>query len=205
MAYKGQVLDNHVSGERFVFHLTSDDTGGELLAFEVAIAPDGHVPGTHVHPTQEERFEVVSGRVKFRKGGKTVVASAGDVVIVPPGTAHRFTNASDVEAVMRVEVTPALRMEELLETAVVLAQEGRTFRNGMPKPLDLALFMREFEQEVRAPFAAPVARAFTAPLAWLGARRRLDRRYRPKVTGHGPSRRRPGDGRPEGRPVRSRP
>jgi quercetin dioxygenase-like cupin family protein len=178
MAYKGQVLDNPVSGERFVFHLTADDTAGELLAFDVTIAPDGQVPGAHVHPTQEERFEVVSGVVKFRKGLKTVVASAGDVVVVPPGTAHRFTNASDEEAVMRVHVTPALKTEELFETAIALANEGRTFRSGMPKPLDLALFMREFSQEVKAPMGAGVVRAVTAPLAWLASRRGLDRRYR---------------------------
>jgi quercetin dioxygenase-like cupin family protein len=204
MAYKGQVLDNPVSGERFVFHLTADDTAGEVLDFEVTISPDGQVPGTHVHPTQEERFEVVSGVVKFRKGLKTVVASAGEVVVVPPGTAHRFTNASDEEAVMRVQISPALNMEELFETAVALANEGRTFRSGMPKPLELALFMREFEHEVKAPIAAGVVRAMTAPLAWLAARRGLDRRYR--VADARRVRSRPVPSRPgEGRPTTERP
>jgi hypothetical protein len=51
MAYSGQILDNPVSGERFVFHLTAGDTGGEVLAFELEVAPNGHVPGAHVHPT----------------------------------------------------------------------------------------------------------------------------------------------------------
>jgi ubiquinone/menaquinone biosynthesis C-methylase UbiE len=91
---------------------------------------------------------------------------------VPPGTAHRFTNASDEQAVIRVEVNPALNMEELFETTVALAKEGRTFRSGLPKPLELALFMREFEQEVQAPIGAGVVRAVTAPLA--GWRRAAD-------------------------------
>jgi quercetin dioxygenase-like cupin family protein len=210
MAYKGQVLDNPVSGERFVFHTTADDSDGALLAFDVVIAPDGHVPGAHVHPVQEERFEIVTGAVRFRKGRKTVVASAGDVVVVPPGTAHRFTNASDEEAVMRVHVTPALKTEELFETVVALATEGRTLRSGMPKPLELALFMREFEQEVRAPVGASVARAVMAPLAWLAARRGLDRRYRLAAARREQLRRpmptRPGNGRPSSvRPAPSRP
>ena len=44
---------------------------------------------------------------------------------------------------------------------------------GIPKPLDLALFVREFEQEVRAAFPPRwVQRLALAPLAWLAGRRR---------------------------------
>jgi len=74
MAFTGQVLDNPISGERFVFHQTASDTGGQLLAFDLVLTPDGHAPGGHVHPVQEERFQVQRGRVKFRKGLRTVVA-----------------------------------------------------------------------------------------------------------------------------------
>lgn len=211
MAYSGQVIDNPVSGERFVFHQTTGDTGGELLAFELVLDPHGRVPGGHVHPVQEERFEVVSGTMRFRKGLRTVVARAGDVVVVPPGTYHRFANVGDEPAVVRVQVHPALRMEELFETTVALAREGRTLPSGMPKPLDLALFMREFEQEVTAAFAPGVVRAVMAPLAWLGARRGLGERYRqartyrPLPVGAAGTRR-PGDGRTSGtRPAPTRP
>jgi hypothetical protein len=42
----------------------------------------------------------------------------------------------------------------------------------MPKPPDLALFVREFRHEVRAPFPPPLAvRAALAPLAWVAERR----------------------------------
>jgi quercetin dioxygenase-like cupin family protein len=203
MAYSGQVIDNPVSGERFVFHRTAGDTGGELLAFELTLDPDGHVPGGHVHPVQEERFEVVRGTMRFRKGLRSVVATAGDTVVVPPGTYHKFTNVGDEPAVVRVQVTPALRMEQLFETAVVLAREGRTLPTGMPRPLDLALFMREFEQEVRAAFAPEVVRAVMAPLAWLGERRGLADRYR---VARRPAATHPGAGRPSGtRPSPARP
>ncbi len=177
MAFTGQVLDNPVSGERFIFSDTAADTGGELLAVEFVVAPDGYVPGGHVHPVQEERFEVVSGRMRFKKGRKTVLAEPGDTLIVPPGTYHRFANAGDSPAVIRVEVRPALKMEQLWETTVALAAEGRTLPSGLPRPLDLALFMREFEQEVQPPFAPGLVRAATAPLAWLAVRRGLGRRY----------------------------
>jgi mannose-6-phosphate isomerase-like protein (cupin superfamily) len=179
MAYAGQILDNPVSGERIVFRKTASDTNGELLAFELLLAPDGHVPGAHVHPQQEERFEVVKGTMKFRRGLETVFARAGDTVVVPPGVAHLFENAGEEPAHVLVEVRPTLRMEQLFETATALALEGRTNRKGLPKPLELALFVREFEREVRAPFPpAGVVRAVMAPLVWLAARQALDERYR---------------------------
>jgi mannose-6-phosphate isomerase-like protein (cupin superfamily) len=179
MAYAGQILENPLSGERIVFRKTAADTGGELLAFELFLAPDGHVPGAHVHPQQEERFEVVEGTMTFRRGLQTVFTRAGDTVVVPPGVVHRFENAGEMPVHVLVEVRPALRMEQLFETAAALAREGRTNRKGLPKPLELALFVREFEQEVRAPFLpAGIVRAFMAPLVWLVARQGLDERYR---------------------------
>jgi mannose-6-phosphate isomerase-like protein (cupin superfamily) len=179
MAYAGQILENPVGGERIVFRKTASDTHGELLALELFLAPDGHVPGAHVHPQQEERFEVVEGTMMFRRGLETVYARAGDTVVVPPGMVHRFENAGEEPAHALVEVRPALRMEQLFETATALAREGRTNRKGLPKPLELALFVREFEREVRAPFPpAGVVRAVMAPLVWLAARQGLDERYR---------------------------
>ena len=178
MAYSGLVLDNPTSGERFLFHETAADTGGRLLAFDLEVAPGGRVPAAHVHPTQEERFDVVHGTMRFRKGLRTVTAEAGDSIVVPAGTSHRFANVGDEPARVLVRVQPALKMEQLFETVVALAREGRTFGNGMPKPLELALFMRHFGEEVRVPVAPGLVRAVMWPLAWMAKRRGLDRRYR---------------------------
>jgi len=181
MANAGQVIENPVSGERITFRETAADTGGEVLKIDLDLSPDGHVPGMHVHPIQEERFEVTRGAMRFKLGGKKVIARPGDVVVVPPGVRHKFANAGDEEAAARVEVRPALRIEQLYETAVALAQEGRTTRKGMPKPLDLALFVREFELEVRGAFPPAWAqRLALAPLAWLARRRGYDSRYVPE-------------------------
>jgi quercetin dioxygenase-like cupin family protein len=196
MAFSGQVLDNPISGERFIFHQTAVDTAGELLAFDLTLSPDGRVPGGHVHPVQQESFEVLRGTMRFRKGLRTVIAHPGDTVVVPPGSFHQFANAGDEPAVVRVRVEPALRMEQLYETVAALAAEGRTLRSGMPKPLDLAAFMREFEQEVQAPVAPGLVRAALAPLAWMAGRRGLDQRYRALAA---PTARRPAPAHPGAR------
>ena len=215
MAFSGQVLHNPVSAEQFVFHTTAGDSAGRLLQFDLVVEPHGRVPGGHVHPGQQESFEVREGIMKFRKGLHTVTAGPGDLVVVEPGTYHRFANAGDEPAVVRVRVEPALRMEELFETVAALAAEGRTLPSGLPRPLDLALFMREFAAEVAAPLAPGVARAVMAPLAAIGERRGLGERYQryhqipaelPATRLAGASRRVPPSRRPApARPGSSRP
>ena len=71
-------------------------------------------------------------------------------------------------------------MEQLFETTVALAEDGRTTGKGMPKPLDLALFVRQYRREVKAPFPpAPIVRAMLAPLAWMATRKGHGERYAP--------------------------
>ena len=66
-------------------------------------------------------------------------------------------------------------MEQLFETAVALAEQGRTMLGGIPKPLELALFTREFDQEVQAAFPPFwLQRLVLAPLARLAKLRGRD-------------------------------
>jgi len=178
MSRSGQTIQNPVSGERITFLRTAEETAGELLELELELAADGRVPGAHVHPEQEERFEVLAGTMKFRLGMRTIVAQAGERVVVPAGRIHKFANGGDGPARVRVEVQPALDMEELLVTSARLAQEGNVLPSGMPKPLHLALFVQRFRREVRAPLVpAPAVRAMMAPLAAIARGRGHGARY----------------------------
>jgi quercetin dioxygenase-like cupin family protein len=177
MITPGQTLENPVTGERFTFTDTAASTGGELLAFELGLRPGGAVPIPHVHPIQTERFEVLEGEMRFRVGLRTLVAGPGDVVEVAPGVAHSFANAGDADAKLRVEVRPALAMEEMFADVIAMAQAGRMGRRGMPRNLlDLALLARTYDQEAHAPLmGVRLQRVLLAPLVWL-ARRRGTRR-----------------------------
>jgi quercetin dioxygenase-like cupin family protein len=173
-----RTIENPVSGERITFLQTADETGGELLEVELELSSEGRVPGAHVHPEQEERFHVLEGEMRFRLGLRTIYAKAGDTVVVPAGRVHRFANSGGVPARARVEIIPALEMEQLFRATVQLAEEGNVLRSGLPKPLHLALLVRRFAREVRAPFPpAPVVQAVLAPLAAIGRRRGYNARY----------------------------
>jgi quercetin dioxygenase-like cupin family protein len=174
-----QIIENPLSGERILIRRTAAETGGRVLEWELLLAPGGRVPSSHAHPEQEERFTVLSGRMKFRVGGRRILATAGDTVTIPPGTVHHFANAGRLPARVVVETRPALEMAELLATAAALAAEQQAAGRALPRPLDLALFMTDFAREVRAPYLPPaLAGAVAAALARLARRRGLDARYR---------------------------
>ena len=174
MISPGQTIENPVTGERFTFSHTSAVTGGELLAFELGLRPGGAVPIPHVHPIQTERFEVVDGRMTFRVGLRKRHAGPGDVIEVPPGVAHSFANKGEEEARVRVEVRPALAMEEMFTEVVAMARAGRMNRRGMPRNvLELAALARKYDQEAHAPLVSVrLQRMLLAPLVWLARHRR---------------------------------
>ena len=173
MITPGQTLENPVTGERFTFTDTAASTGGELLAFELALRPGGAVPIPHVHPIQTERFEVVAGLMRFRLGLRLRrrLAGPGDVVEVAPGVVHGFANAGEEEARVRVEVRPALAMEQMLAEVVAMAQAGRMTRRGLPRNLrDLALLARTYDREAHAPLlSVGLQRLLLAPLVLSAA------------------------------------
>ena len=139
MIRAGDSIENPVTGERLVFHKTSRETGGQAVVVETFVQPNGFVAAAHLHPSQEERFEIVQGSVGFKVGGEKLVAGPGRRITVPAGTPHKFWNAGDDVAQFVCEIRPALQFEQLIETMFSLAADGKTNRKGMPNPLRLAV------------------------------------------------------------------
>jgi quercetin dioxygenase-like cupin family protein len=179
MTPTGHLIENPLSGEQIVIRTTADETGGGELIWELTLAPGGRVPSSHAHPQQEECFTVLAGTMKFRLGWRSVTAGPGETVRIRPGTVHHFANAGPCPAHLLVSTRPALAMAELLETAAALGRDQHAAARTLPRPLELALFMRDFEAEVRAPYLpAVLVRIVTRPLAWLARSRGMDARYR---------------------------
>jgi len=173
----GRIIDNPISGERIVIHTSAAQTGGALLAFDLFLPPGGHVPARHVHPMQEEKFTIVDGELCFQLGRRTVLATRGQTVLIPRGKAHWFGNKGAQVAHARVEVRPALRMEELLATTETLARSSRLCGTRLPSLPHLAAVLLEFHRELAVPVVpAAVVRIVLRPLAWFSRRRPLTRR-----------------------------
>lgn len=156
MARAGAVIENPVIGDRVVFLRTTSETSGELLEFDIFARAGAQGPPEHVHPTSAERFEVLRGTLRARVAGVESVVETGDSIDVPAGTLHTWWNSGADEVQVRVQITPAGRMESFLETIYALASTGRTNAKGIPSFLQLAVFAPSYfntNHIVRPPLA----------------------------------------------------
>jgi quercetin dioxygenase-like cupin family protein len=152
MIHARDAIENPVTGEKILFRRTSAETNGELVVIECTVEPDGAVAMAHVHPSQDERFEILEGTVLFRRGKESIRAEAADVVTIPAGTPHHFENVGDEAARFVTEIRPALGFEQMVETMFALARDGKVNRRGMPNPLRLAVIARHYFDTVQLPF-----------------------------------------------------
>ncbi len=178
MVKAGDDMENPVSGQHLVIQKTAQDTGGELLEVEsVYTKPTPSRPPTHYHPHQEERFEVLAGKLNVLVDGQERTLGEGEVLILPPGVPHEMWSA---EAGTRVnwQTRPALKTEAFFETVWGLAKDGKVNGKGVPNLLRAALIARKYEDEFR--LASPpwvVQRALFGLLVPVGRMLGYDARY----------------------------
>ena len=177
----GEIYENRVQGDRFVVREGGDDTGGERLMGDLYIRSGGAVAAKHVHAYTTERFEVLSGTVRFHVDGREELARPGQQVEVPPGVVHDWWNVGDDEAHVLVDIRPAQRFELMIQNLYGLANDGKTNARGVPRLLPLALFAREFRREgefVRPPrIVQRILFALLSPLARARGYRAINPAY----------------------------
>lgn len=168
MAQKGRSITNDITGERFIWIETAADTQGERLRFDFEIAPLGHVPVAHIHPSQDETFEVKRGSIWVKIADQEQVLRPGDTVIIPKGVAHEWKNPSDSErAEMTVTFRPALKTETFFEQFCGLANDGKTKADGSPSFLQIMAMANEYEIYIAGP-PVPIQKAMGFVLGGVG-------------------------------------
>ena len=140
MTHAGDVIENPVTGQRLIFLITSADFDGGCSRLKASSCRGGFAGAApHVHPQQDERFEVLAGDAAFDIDGARHVLTAGDTIDVPRGTPHTFANDGSEEMRVRFEFRPALTStEHFYELYFAFAQHGRVNAKAMPGLLDVA-------------------------------------------------------------------
>lgn len=96
-----------VLGTRQRFLVDGAATGGRFSLVET-YAPACHPgPPPHIHDDAEETFHVLGGALKVLVGDKTIIARAGDTLIVPRGVLHTFSNPFLTACSALVHLSPA--------------------------------------------------------------------------------------------------
>jgi mannose-6-phosphate isomerase-like protein (cupin superfamily) len=152
VAAVGETIENPLSGERVTWIATAASSGGELLAFDLVIRRGAAVAMAHRHKRQVEQFSVRAGLIGVEMAGEERQAAPGEEVTIAAGVPHRWWNAGEAEATVRVELRPALGTEAFFETFFGLARDGRCTARGMPGLLQTALLLHELgDSAPRAP------------------------------------------------------
>jgi quercetin dioxygenase-like cupin family protein len=99
-------LDIPTMGLELRVRLPQSASGGALTVMETVNAP-GFGPPLHRHH-ETEVFRVMEGRYLYEVDGKRFHAAEGDVVSVPGGAAHTFTNVSAQPSRQLVLMLPAM-------------------------------------------------------------------------------------------------
>ena len=92
-------------------------SGPEELEVEATYAPGSQAPPNHLHPAQDEHFEILEGAMQvLLDGGPERTISAGDTLDVPRGTPHVMWNRAEAPARTRWITRPAGRTEDWFRT-----------------------------------------------------------------------------------------
>ena len=167
------------------------EPAGEDLIVDTWVEPGGGLPA-HFHPSQEERWSVVDGEIRFQLGNtKRVLHPQDGEVIVRPGTKHALASTGGAEAHLRCHVIPARGLQAFLEDSAAAAREGLFMRGGIPRNLRgarwAANFLKQHREDVVLSFPPRfVQNAMVALLARSGSERDEVAPSR-QTAGHGPS------------------
>src|SRR5438067_1418528 len=144
MANTPESLEMDPFGMRVEFRSTGAETGGDLLELDVIGRPRGFLSQRHVHPSQVERLEVISGAMKVTMNGREHLLGAGQSIEVPAGTPHTQVPVGEGPGQVRIQVRPAGQTREFLERLALLCREGNVTRLGYPRPASAAALILEF-------------------------------------------------------------
>ena len=144
----------------------------ELLEVLATYGPASKPPPKHLHPAQDESFEVLDGRLRVRVDGEEREFGPGETIEIPRGAVHQMWNPGEERARVVWQTRPGGRTEQWFAAIDALQRQGRVGRDGMPGPLAFAALLTEFDDVFRlAVGPAPVVQGALRLLAPLGRAR----------------------------------
>jgi len=124
MAGTGDTL-GFPDGSDYTITASAGETGGSFVEMEILLPANAVTPPLHIHPRQEEDYEVLAGTLEVHYEGDWQRLPEGESMTVPRGTPHTFRNSSGLRVRVRNVHRPALGFQDYLEELHALAQDGK--------------------------------------------------------------------------------
>ncbi|MBZ9849611.1 cupin domain-containing protein [Mesorhizobium sp. CA14] len=131
---KGVMLRGHPMA-----FLVTDQNTRHTSMFDWTIPPE-FATGRHVHRVQEETFYLLEGECEWHVGDRTIRATPGTFLFIPPGMPHNITNISEKPARVLMTVSPPGHEHYFEELAELTAR-------GAPDPKALADLRNRYDTD----------------------------------------------------------
>jgi quercetin dioxygenase-like cupin family protein len=108
-------------GERFNFRVSSEETAGVYMMFEVVADPRNGVP-MHIYNHEDEHFLILEGTLRLAIGDEPADVPAGAAVTARRGMPHAWANMTDTPVRFLVVFSPG-RIEELFRQNIAIKND----------------------------------------------------------------------------------
>jgi mannose-6-phosphate isomerase-like protein (cupin superfamily) len=147
----------------------------EALEVEATYGPASKAPPRHLHPDQDEHFEVLAGTLRAVVGEEERTLGPGEMLEIPRRTPHQMWNPGGEEARVLWQTSPRGRTEQWFTALDTLQRQGRVGGNGLPGPLAFGALLTEYADVFRLAVGPdPVIRGALAVLGAIGRARGYD-------------------------------
>ena len=175
----GTWIENPVAGQRALLVKLPAETGGHYFEMEYICQPFAgkYAIPPHYHPACTERFEIISGKARYRLGKVEKTAEPGETILFPPRIEHIHPwsdNSEELHVRMVSEADPPdlASLNANINTGITnfgLARDGKVDKHGLPNILQQAVCgIKNIPGAVPAGMSPGMARVVIGVLALLG-------------------------------------
>mgnify|MGYP000847497032 FL=1 len=156
------------TGETITFVKTGQDTEGAFTEVICTIPAGQEGPPSHIHPMQDEIFEVIEGKLELSAKGKKIVLEEGQSFNVTANTAHTFSNPLDKETRFRATYQPALDIDYMLVQGFdSLNSQSNPNKPGFQMIVDFDYILKQIKGQYKFAGAPGIIFAILASIASL--------------------------------------
>lgn len=132
-----------IEGGRINFLISSNQTEDKVGVYESELEPKTQGAPMHLHRIMDEIFYVIEGELSIVVGEEKIVGRSGEVIFVPKGTPHGFSNRGEKRLKILIIFSPALKREGYFRGLAELTKEGVEFSSKKFQEL-----MEKYDQEL---------------------------------------------------------
>lgn len=105
-------------------------------------------PPIHLHPEQEEFFNIIRGELEVYVKDRWRTLKAGDTVFIPKKTPHTYRSRHTEDCVFEYTLTPFRHFSEMMQSFEKLQNEGKLTGTDLKSIIYLSMSFRKYKDEV---------------------------------------------------------